>query len=358
MSKGPLLQNRLKSFLLLGQFLQEFLDTSENPKRSFPKAWYTGLDAIVKGQVSFNAWFTEDSVLRALKEWSAVLNKSTLDLWLDGYPQLNESKTKWIAIVMAGNIPMVGFHDALCVLLSGNNLVMKPSSDDKHLIPYLLHFLEEHSPELKNCTRIADGKIIGFEAVIATGSTNSTRYFQYYFGKYPCLLRKGRTSIALLNGSESEQDLNGLADDILAFHGLGCRSVTKLFLPKGFDLDRLFKAIFPFQNIANQKAYGDNYDYHRSLFMLNKVKFLENGFFIVREEESLHSPVSVIHYSFYDNIESAKEEILLQEESIQLVIGNEIDWFPRKDSFGKAQSPKLNDYADGVDTMRFLAELK
>ena len=357
MSKGPLLQNRLKSFLLLGQFLREFIDPSENNKRSFADAWYKGLDAIVKGQVSFNSWFTEPSVLRALKEWSLALTEPALRSWVDAYPELTDSKTKWVAVVMAGNIPMVGFHDALCVLISGNNLVMKPSSDDKHLIPYLLHFLEEHSPDLKDCTRIADGKITDFDAVIATGSTNSTRYFQYYFGKYPSLIRKGRTSVALLDGSETEEDCSRLADDILAFYGLGCRSVTKVFLPRNFHLDRLFQAFYPFQEILNHKAYADNYDYHRSLYMLNKIPFLENGFFIVREEESLHSPVSVVHYSYYDDVESAKEEMLKNEESIQIVIGKDIKWFTRTDSFGKAQSPQLYDYADGVDTMKFLAKL-
>ncbi len=358
MSKGPLLQDRLKSFLLLGQFLREFSTPSENTTRSFADAWYKGLDAIVQGQVSFNSWFTKESVNRALKEWSNVLTESNLQSWLDAYPELKESKTKWVAVVMAGNIPMVGFHDALCVLMSGNNLVMKPSSDDKHLIPYLLHFLEEHSPELKNCTRIADGKMTDFDAVIATGSTNSTRYFEYYFGKYPSLIRKGRTSVAVLDGSESDEDCANLADDILAFYGLGCRSVTKVYLPQNFDLNRLFKAFFSFQDIANHKAYADNYDYHRSLYMLNKIPFLENGFFIVREEESLHSPVSVLHYSYCDTIETVQSELVSKEKEIQLIIGGSIPWFPRTDSFGKAQSPKLNDYADGVDTMKFLADLK
>jgi hypothetical protein len=309
----------------------------------------------VRDQVNINPWFTEQQVIRAMKEWVILLDSEKLADWVSDLRE--DSGGKIIALIPAGNIPLVGFHDVLSVLISGHSLLLRPSTDDPDLIPLFLLMLQQIEPSFKEKIRIADGKLSAFDAVIATGSNNSARYFDYYFGKYPHIIRKNRTSIAVLTGEENEEEIQGLADDIMAYFGLGCRSVTKVYVPRNYDLDNIFKALYVYRGYLNCKPFADNYDYHRSLWMMNNIEFLENGFMLLREESSIHSPVSALHYEYYDDISSVANQLKDQEEEIQVVISKSEGVFPRQAMPGQGQQPRLDDYADGVNTLDFLNSL-
>lgn len=344
------LPQRIEAFHILGSELRQLLNANQGEAADASRPFWN----LVREQVHHNAWFTEEQVLRALKEWAHLLNEEALIRWTKQLPK--SSGGKRVALIPAGNIPLVGFHDVLSVLISGHALLLRPSSDDPTLIPFLLMLLQRIQPAFEGYIRIADGRLQEFDAIIATGSNNSARYFHYYFGKYPHIIRKNRTSVALLEGNETEEELRRLADDIMAYFGLGCRSVTKLYLPKDFDLDRIFKHLYAYRHYLDCKPYADNYDYHRSLWMMNNIHFLENGFMMLREEASLHSPVAALHYERYQDKESIQKELLEREEELQMVVSAQ-DFFPRQASFGGGQQPALDDYADGVDTLAFLASL-
>lgn len=341
------LSERIDAFQIVGEELRQLLKAVQEDQN-----FSTPLHPLVADQVHNNPWFTQEQVLRALGEWSCLLEKEALQQWTASLPSSVGGKR--VALIPAGNIPLVGFHDVLSVLICGHSLLLRPSSDDPSLIPFLLMMLQQIQPAFQERIRIADGRLNDFDAIIATGSNNSARYFHYYFGKYPHIIRKNRTSVALLEGSETEEELRGLADDIMAYFGLGCRSVTKLYLPKGFDLDRIFKPLYAYRHYLDCKPYADNYDYHRSLWMMNKINFMENGFMLLREEDSLHSAVAALHYAYYDDLELVQKELLQREEELQMVVSKK-PFFPRQATFGGGQQPALDDYADGVDTLAFLA---
>jgi hypothetical protein len=251
---------------------------------------------------------------------------------------------------MAGNIPLVGFHDFLSVLMSGNIAVIKLSSDDNRLLPVLIEMLLLLQPELDERIFIVD-RIKNIDAVIATGSNNSARYFEKYFGHLPNIIRKNRTSVAVLNGNETETDLMELGKDLFTYFGLGCRNVSHVMIPHDFDLDRLFKAIVDYGDIINHHKYANNYDYYKAIYLLNREEFMENGFVLTKETKVLFAPISVINYQRYTTKSEVVDFIGDYREEIQVVVG--LDFLP----FGKAQSPTLTDYADGVDTMAFLTKL-
>jgi hypothetical protein len=272
--------------------------------------------------------------------------------WVKRYGFEEPDGAKRVAVIMAGNIPLVGFHDFLTVLLFGHTIEAKLSSDDKRLLPLIGEMLITLYPDFKERIHFVE-RIKNPEAVIATGSDNTARYFDYYFGKYPNVIRKNRTSIAVLKGDETKEELEKLGEDIFAYFGLGCRNVSKLYMPKNFNTDRIFEAIVGFNEVYNNNKYANNYDYHRAIFLLNKEPFLENGFAIMREHESLHTPISVIHYERYQNQDSISQTLQILKEEIQCVVGNTAGAVP----FGKAQQPALWDYAHGVDTVAFLIGL-
>lgn len=252
---------------------------------------------------------------------------------------------------MAGNIPMVGFHDLLCVLISGHSAIVKLSSDDKILLPAVIRSLSKYEPKLAAKVSFAQGLLSGFDAVIATGSNNTSRYFEAYFGKYPNIIRKGRNSVAVLEGDETEEEMKLLAKDIFDYYGLGCRNVTKLYIPADFDLDRIFNGLFPFADIVNHNKYANNYDYHKSLWLLNREELLDNGFILLKEDTRIASPIGTLFYERYQDRSSLEELLASQMNQIQCVVGR--SFLP----FGQSQCPALNDYADGVDTMNFLQSL-
>ncbi len=300
-----------------------------------------------------NGWFTKEAVLMSLHGISSWLNEDTLQQWKKLYEISPERKK--VGLIMAGNIPLVGFHDLLCVLLSENTAQIKMSSSDKSLLPGILERLVEIEPEFKDQINFVQ-KLSDYDAVIATGSNNSARYFEYYFRNKPHIIRKNRNSIAVLKGDETEEELRELGKDIFSYYGLGCRNVSKILIPEDFDLDRLFGAILDFNEVAMNKKYANNYDYYKALYLLNKADLIENGFLLVKEDSTLHSPVSMLFYQRYQNENDIKEYIEIEKENIQCVVSKS-EVIENAVPFGKSQFPSVDDYADGVDTMKFLTSL-
>jgi hypothetical protein len=304
----------------------------------------------------FNNWFTIDMQMRAIQAWANLLEENKLAEWLKSYqfPDLSEPKT--IAIIMAGNIPLVGFHDLLSVLISGNIALVKVSSDDSVLMKWVISQIIEIEPQMTHYIRFAeDYQLKNFDAVIATGSNNSNRYFEYYFRNKPNLLRKNRKSLAILSGNESDEELSLLADDVFLYFGMGCRNVSKLLVPKGYNLEPMFIAFEKYKDIINHNKYANNYTYHKALFLMNQDPHLDNGFLIVKQDDALDSPLSVLMFSIYETEDEVQSFLALHQDHIQCVVGSsqQKNWIP----FGKSQDPKLTDYADGVDVIQFLIDL-
>lgn len=298
-----------------------------------------------------NQWFTRESIIKSLKGIHFMLQVDEIENWLNKYSQLNWNQNKRIGIIMAGNIPMVGFHDLLCALVSGNIAVVKLSQQDTILMKAAMEELLMVNPEWKDKIEIVE-RLNNIDKVIATGSNNSSGYFNYYFSKYPHIIRKNRNGIAVLNGNESKDDLQKLGADIFTYFGLGCRNVTKVYVPRDYIFDKLFEALLPYADIANHNKFINNYDYHRAILLLNSDKFLTNDFLIIREDKSFASPVSVLNFEYYDDVNDLAIELHMQREKIQCIVSNEkiFNSIP----FGTTQKPAIDDYADGVDTMAFL----
>jgi len=305
-----------------------------------------------------NEWFTTENLNYAISAIAESLTAQNLNAWTAKYPEITKYNTsKNIALIMAGNIPLVGFHDLLSVLICGHKAVVKLSSKDDILIKGLIELLISIEPQFNNFVHFTNDRLKDFDAVIATGSSNSSRYFEYYFGKYPNIIRKNRNSVAVITGNETKEELEKLADDIFQYFGLGCRNVSKVFIPDDFNVDRFFKAMYHYKDVINHNKYANNYTYNRSIYLMNKVDFLENGFLALKEDLGMISPISVIYYERYSKIETVKEQLKIEKENIQCVVSNETE-LPNRVGFGEAQKPQLWDYADNVDTLEFLLSLK
>ena len=300
-----------------------------------------------------NPWFMPANVHRALKAISVWLDRKQLDQWVEKYQGLQQDlvSERSIGIIMAGNIPLVGFHDLLCVLISGNKAIIKCSSDDNVLLPFLLEVLERVSPEFAGYFQLSE-RFGDMDAVIATGSNNTSRYFDYYFGRKPHIIRKNRNSVAVLTGDESDAELALLGDDIFSYFGLGCRNVSKLYVPADYSFDRFFGNMEVYGELINHNKYMNNYDYHRALYLLNSEPFLTNNFLSVREHTALQTPVSVLHFERYADKGDVMKKLQDEQDKIQCIVGKE--FLP----FGSSQQPGLTDYADGVDTLQFLLDLQ
>jgi len=349
------LKKRIDSFTILGDFLSQFSTKEIIQKQEIPHndLFFDAFKMQIKRAKEFNAWFTEDNVLFALESWSNLLTRENLEKWISNYtipPSLN----KKVAVIMAGNIPLVGFHDFLSVLITGHSIIVKQSSNDKHFLPLIAKYLEYITPEFKEKITFTD-KLANFDAVIATGSNNTARYFDYYFGKHPNIIRQNRNAVAVITGNETHKELETLGDDIFRYFGLGCRNVSKIFVPKDYDFDDFFKAIFKFKDLINYKKYENNYTYNKAVYLMSLFKLQENGFLMLKEDESYSSPIATIFYELYADIHKLKEKIELDEEKIQVVVSQ----LEIKNSvkFGETQKPALWEYADGVDTLEFLINL-
>ncbi|PZX61239.1 acyl-CoA reductase LuxC [Algoriphagus ratkowskyi] len=299
-----------------------------------------------------NNWFTKESVESALKGISLMLSEEKLNSWLSAYELKEVESPMSVGLMMAGNIPAVGFHDLMCVILSGNEAVIKLSSSDEIMMKWIIKKLIEIEPRLEAQIRTQE-MLKGMDAYIATGSDNSSRYFNYYFGKYAHVIRQNRTSVAVLSGDETTEDYVGLGRDIFQYYGLGCRNVSKIYVKSKAQLQDLLGALEVYSPIASHHKYHNNYDYNKSIYLVNLEDHLDNGFLLVKESEDLVSPISVLYYEVYENESLLAEKLAGLKSKIQCVVGGGVDQIP----FGAAQSPEPWEYADEVDTMEFLLGL-
>ena len=349
-----LLENRINAFVEFGKFLNQFSRNKIEKQEAilYNDLFFDAFQMQLKRAKNYNGWFTEENILHAFESWSKELNHKNLTNWTSTYNFNNNSKN--VAVIMAGNIPLVGFHDFLSVLISGHTVRVKQSSNDKHFLPLIAKYLEHVEPQFKDKISFVEDRLTNFDATIATGSNNTARYFEYYFGKYPNIIRKNRNSVAVVTGNESNEELCALGEDVFRYFGSGCRSVSKLFVPKGYDFDQLFQAVYSYKDIINYKKYQNNYDYNKAVYLMSEFKLLENGFLMLKEDASYSSPIASLFYEYYDDLNTLKEKLKLDADAIQCVVSNAID---NAVPFGKTQEPRLTDYADGVDTLAFLSSL-
>jgi len=345
------INHRIIAFNKLGFWIKSFIDNSSPESEEF-----IDLNIAINKAIAVNKWFTKDHIFYALSEWENLLTKEGLEQWISPYNNdFKATNQTTVGIIMAGNLPLVGFHDFLSVLMSGLNADVKLSSDDNVLIPAIAAKLFEIEPRFKEMLTFSE-RLKNIDAIIATGSNNTARYFESYFGHKPNIIRKSRNSIAILTGKESNDELELLADDLFLYFGLGCRNVTKLFLPEGFNLDRLFKSFMKYKSVMDHNKYMNNFDYYRAIYLLNLEPFLENGFAILKEEKRFSTPVSVIHYSYYKSLDEVNSEIKNNENQIQCIVADSKTRV-NSVSFGQSQKPSLTEYADNVNTLEFLKEL-
>jgi hypothetical protein len=345
-----------KAFTSLGTFLKQFTPEKSEPQNGVPyndQFFESYLTLIQQSQIH-NHWFTPEQVYFATAQWAAALTEENLDNWLANY-NLEYTNPKTVALILAGNIPLVGFHDFLSVLVSGHNVLIKLSSNDKHLLPLLAKYLIAVAPAFADRITFTDEKLQGYDAVIATGSNNTARYFEYYFKDKPSIIRKNRNSVAVLTGTETKQELEALGEDIFRYFGLGCRNVSKLFVPQGYDFKDFFESIFNQQDVIHYEKYANNYDYNKAVFLMSNFKLLDNGFLTLKEDSSYTSPISSVFYEYYDDAAALKAKLNAEHEQIQCVVTS-ID-FENAIKFGNTQKPTLLDYADNVDTILFLSKI-
>jgi len=330
------IERRIAAFVALGDFVLE------NP---------VSLQEIVNKTYVYNTWFTIENTNQALQNIAIeFLNKEKLEKWLSVYQLSDTPEEKTMAIVAAGNIPMVAFHDILCVLISGNKLQLKLSEKDKFLLPFMLDKLVEIEPEFKDKISI-QFKLENFDAIIATGSNNTAKHFEYYFSKYKNIIRRNRNSIGILTGNETTEDIEKLGNDIFDYFGLGCRNVSKIFVPADFDLYSLKEGLSKHIGVNQHNQYMNNLDYQRTLYLMNQTPLIDIDFINIVENKSLHSPISCLHAERYQTIDEVNNFIIEQKDNIQCIVGKGYL------EFGKSQQPGLSDYADNVDTMEFILSI-
>ncbi|GAB3995875.1 acyl-CoA reductase [Spirosoma daeguense] len=339
---------RLQTFVALGNFLRS---AEAQPE----------LEEIAYRAQHKNNWFTPTNSLNALRAIAdEFLSVDKLTSWLSQYRTEPETP-RVVGVVMAGNIPAVGFHDLLCILLSGHKLLAKLSSQDFVLIHYLIQKLKDINPAFSEWIEEAE-RLNAADAYIATGSNNTSRYFEYYFSKKPHIIRKNRTSVGVLMGEESEEEFQKLGHDLSDYYGLGCRNVSTILVPDDYDFTPLLRVLEPNANLyLNNHKYQNNYDYNKSIYLINAVPHLDNGYLLLTENDGLVSPISVLYFQKYRTGEDLTNWLSTRSEQIQ-VIASAQNWISGNTNiptvaFGQTQRPGLNDYADGIDTMAFLSKL-
>ncbi|NJN41835.1 MAG: acyl-CoA reductase [Flammeovirgaceae bacterium] len=333
------IDERISAFIRLGESL-----------KSLPVAGRQELQEKIENQ---NVWFTKENVDRALSGIISWLIEAKLQKWISSYQLAGKQKT--IGIVMAGNIPLVGFHDLMCVLLSGHKAKIKVSSSDSVLTNFIIDKLIELEPRFKDSIETTEF-LKHVEGIIATGSDNSSRYFEYYFRSIPHIIRKNRSSCAILMGEEDASSLQNLALDVFSYFGLGCRNISKLFVPEGFPVESILKHWDPYQTLINHHKYANNYDYHKSILLMNQIPFFDNNFILLTKNTSLVSPLANLYYENYSHQDDLKEKLNRDQEKIQCMVSAK-GWYNGSVEFGQAQSPEINDYSDNIDTMSFLAKV-
>jgi len=345
------IDQRIEAFHKLGEL---FYDISSKKENSKYKKWITVFNKKINEAYQYNKWFTTENCLLSFKNWSKELTTLKLSKWLNNYELKNCSK-KTIVIIMAGNIPLVGFHDFICAKILNYKCLIKMSSDDKILLPIVIDFLDFILPGFKKNIEFTNKPLKKFDGVIATGSNSSFKYFEYYFKKYPKILRKTRHSIAVLDGNESKENLIDLGNDIFNYFGMGCRSVSKIFVPKNYNFDLLFESLFEFKEVIKNNRYANNYDYNKAIYLMGEKKITENGFLILKKDKNLGSPIACLFYDTYNSIKEIEKYIDNNSEYLQCIVSN----FKLSNSIplGSSQKPKIYDYADKIDTLNFLLKM-
>jgi hypothetical protein len=340
-------------FVELGKFLSQFTLNEQILRDDvlFNDLYFDKFKDLIALSQSHNGWFTPEQVYFAIQSWADALTEDNLNKWLSKY-DLTNAGPKTIGLILAGNIPLVGFHDFLSVLITGNKALVKMSSNDQHLLRFLADYLITVNPGLSDHITFTDGKLENFDAIIATGSNNTARYFEFYFKDKPSIIRKSRNSVAVLDGKESDEDLVNLGEDIFRYFGLGCRNVSKLFVPKDYNFDAFFKAIYEYKDVIFYEKYSNNYDYNKAVFLMSNFKLLDNEFLTLKEDPSYASPISSVFYERYDSLDDLRKRLENEGEQIQCIASNDLTF--NSIPFGTTQKPRLWDYADNVDTLSFL----
>ena len=339
---------RIDLLIRLGQYILSYNAEWSNAKEKagYENGWFIPAFVDLAAQNIALSFLQPEQ----LKNWSASYLIQSDDTTIKVTDQANdEIHLKKIGIVMAGNIPLVGFHDFLCVFISGHKAVIKTSSKDQVLIKHLAEKLIEWEPTVKDRIEFSE-MLKDCAAYIATGSNNSSRYFDYYFGKYPNIIRRNKTSVAVLTGDETKEQLEKLADDVYLYFGLGCRNVTKIFIPNDYDFVPLLEAFRKYNFLADHHKYKNNYDYNLALHLLNKKYYMTNDSILLIEDPAIFSPISQLNYEFYSNNADLTAKLPPVQE-LQAIVGK--NFVP----FGQSQSPAIGDYADGEDTLLFLTGL-
>jgi hypothetical protein len=350
------LEAKKNVFISLGKFLSQF-SAKENIKQAdvlCNDLFFDDFVTLIELSQSHNGWYTQEQVYFAVQSWAKALTKENFDQWLSLY-ELKAVEVKTVGLILAGNIPLVGFHDFLSVLISGHKVLVKTSSNDQHLLPFLAKYLIAIAPQLIEFITFTEGKLENFDAVIATGSNNTSRYFEYYFKDKPSIIRKSRNSVAVLTGKESKAQMVALGEDIFRYFGLGCRNVSKLFVPKGYNFDLFFNGMFEYQDVIKYEKYANNYDYNKAVFLMSNFKLLDNEFLIIKEDPSYASPISSVFYEFYENVADVRTKLENDSNQIQCIVSDNV--ISGSIVFGKTQLPDLWDYADDVDTIAFLQKI-
>ncbi len=350
----------IRTFSLLGRFLGQFqagVRSTDPLVEPLNLKHFEEFSTLIREEQIHNPWFTPVNVTRAFSALSRMLEAEVLEAWLGRYdlPERAKEQQKEIGLVMAGNIPLVGFHDMLCVLASGHRLLARTSGKDERLPVKVAEVLADLDSELMSRVRFTREPVRGIDALIATGSNNTARYFDYYFRAIPHVIRKNRNGVAVLTGEESAGELEALGSDIFTYFGMGCRNVTKLYIPDDYDLKVLLAVLDRFDALFQHHKYMNNVEYYRSIYLMNQLPFLDNGILLVKEDTATASPIGVVFYERYSEIGWVRDQLAARKEEIQCCVsvhpGIQGTILP-----GSTQDPMPWDYADGVDTLRFLTE--
>lgn len=352
---------RISAFAELGATLTQLLDNVENIVGQGDTTESDFRHLLRSAQLQ-NPWFIPENTVFALRQWAELLTKSRLSSWIEPYQSQLEKQlvSKRVGVVNAGNIPLVGFHDFLSVLICGHSYLGKNASDDALLLPFIAGLLQKIEPRFKSLISFTD-RLAEFDAVIATGSNNTARYFEHYFGKVPNIIRKNRNGVAVLKGNETAAQFKLLGEDIFRYFGLGCRNISKLYVPEKYDFSLFFESMMSFQDVMSHNKYMNNFEYHNTVYLLKTIPFLQNGFMILKEDVSIPSPIAVVHYEKYSDENLLRQQFINDREKLQCIVVEDKELFsgsglePILTDFGKTQHPGLSDYADGVDTVGFLS---
>lgn len=363
------LEDRIGVFDQLGRIIGKFLESEPSKEKpgsggdAFAKDnQFPILRNIIETSIEeagiLNPWFTRQNILTALSGISRILNRENLDVWIHQWSpeSLSPKIPLKVGAIMAGNIPLAGFHDFLSILITGNKFIGKLSSRDDRLLPMISNLISVINKDLCEYIELTDEKLSGIDAIIATGSNNTYRYFDYYFGKYPHIFRKNRNGVAIIKGNETQNQLASLGEDIFTYFGLGCRNVSKVFVPDQYEFNKLFEVLEKFSYITEHHKYMNNYQYYRTVYLLNRIPHHDNGFLITKQDTSYHSPVGVLFYDYYSSMEMLIEKLVSDSSLLQCITGNDISEM-KTIPFGKTQFPELWDYADNINTIDFLINL-